>query len=132
MTVDAEASAVIASKTMMENNVGYLIVLKNDQPAGIVTEKDLVVKVMAKEIEPSKIKVYEVMSTPMITIDPDATVEDAVITMAEHGIRRLPVVRDGILYGIFTSRDLAKHFKEYEDRVTQNIVRSMATLSLPF
>ena len=132
ITVDAEASASTASKTMMENIVGYLIVLQNDQPAGIVTERDLVLKVMAKEREPLKVKVSEVMSTPLVTIDPDASVEDAVKTMVEHGIRRLPVVREGIIYGIFTARDLARHFNEYEDRVTKDIIRSMSMISLPF
>ena len=132
VTVDAEASAAAASKTMKQNSVGHLIVLKNDRPAGIVTERDLVMKVMADERDPSKVKVSEFMSTSLITIDPDASVEDAVKIMVEKGIRRLPVVRDGILYGMFTARDLAQHFNEYEDRVTNDIIRSMSMLSLPY
>ena len=131
-TIDVENSAAEASKMMLDKVVGYLIVLENGQPAGIVTEKDLVLKVMAKEKEPSKVKASEIMSTPLITIDPDATVEDAVKTMVQHGIRRLPVVRDSIIYGMFTSRDLAKHFNEYEDRITKDIIRSMSMVSLPF
>jgi CBS domain-containing protein len=131
-TVDAEVSAVGASKIMLEKNVGYLVVLENAQPAGIVTERDLVLKVMAKAKDPSRVRVREVMSKPLVSIDPEATVEEAVRTMAKHGIRRLPVVRNNILYGIFTSRDLAKHFNEYEDRVTQDIIRHMSMFSLPF
>jgi len=129
-TVDVGDSALAVSKVMLEKGVGQIIVLEKAQPAGIVTERDLVLKVMAKEREASNVKVSEVMSAPVITIDPDASLEEAVKIMAEHGIRRLPVVRDHIIYGIFTSRDLAKHFNEYEDRVARDIVRHC--ISLPF
>ena len=132
VTVDIESSAVDASKLMLEKEVGCLIVLKNDQLAGIVTERDLVSRVMAKEKDPSKTPVSDFMSAPLITIDVDSSLEDAVKTMVEHGIRRLPVVHDNIIYGVFTARDLAKHFNEYEDRVTKDIIRSMSFISLPF
>ena len=131
-TINVENTAVEASKMMKDKEVGYLIALDQSKPKGIVTERDLVSKVLAQEIEPSKIKVSEIMSTPLITIDPDATVEEAVKIMANKGIRRLPVVRGEIIYGMFTSRDLAKNFDEYSDRVTRDIVRSMSLVSLPF
>lgn len=72
------------------------------------------------------------MSQPLVTVDPDATVEEAMKIMAKHGIRKLPVVRDTILYRIFTARDLAKHFHEYEDRVAREKIRGMSLFSLPF
>jgi len=131
-TVDVGASAAEASKIMLEKNVGYLVVLEKAQPAGIVTERDLVLKIMAKGKNPLGVKVCEFMSKPLVSIDPDATVEEAVKTMTKHGIRRLPVVRNNILYGIFTARDLAKHFNEYEDRVTRDIIKHMSLFSLPF
>lgn len=132
LSIDGGRPAVEASKIMKEKNIGQLIVLEKAQPAGIVTEKDLVLKVMALEKDPSKVKVFEIMSAPLITIDPDATLEEAVQLMVKNGIRRLPVVRAGIIYGIFTSRDLAKSFNEYEDKLTRNIIQSMSGLSLPF
>jgi CBS domain-containing protein len=122
-TIDVEASAAEASKIMMEKNVGYAVVLEKSQPAGIITERDLVQKVMAKEKDPSMVEVGELMSTPLISIDPDATIEEAVRTMAENGIRKLPVVRSHIIYGIFTTRELAKNFNKYEERVTGDIIR---------
>ena len=131
-TVDIETSAVEVSKIMSKKNVGYLIVLDKGQPAGIVTERDLVQKVMAKEKNQSKTVVREFLSTPLITVDPDATVEEAVKTMAKCGVRRLPVVRNNIIYGMFTARDLAKHFNEYEDSVSRDIIKHMALFSLPF
>jgi CBS domain-containing protein len=130
VTIDVGASAAEASKIMTDKNVGYTVVLEKGQPAGIITERDLVRKVMAKGKDPSKVEVGELMSTPLISIDPDATVEEAVKTMAKNGIRKLPVVRSKIMYGIFTTRDLAKNFNKYEDRVTRDIIRNC--YSLPF
>jgi CBS domain-containing protein len=130
VTVDVKASAAEASKIMMEKNVGYAVVLEKSQPAGIITERDLVQKVMAKEKDPSMVEVGELMSTPLISIDPDATIEEAVQTMAKKGIRKLPVIRSHIIYGIFTTRDLAKNFNKYEDRVAKDIMKSC--FSLPF
>jgi len=124
-TVDMEASVAEASRIMMERRIGYLIALENTRPVGIVTGCDLVVRVMARERDPSKIRVSEVMSTPLVVLDPDTTVEDAARTMAKHGKRRLPVVRGDRLYGVFSAWDLAKHFNEYEDRVARDIVGSM-------
>ena len=124
VTVDGTLSVFAASKIMLEKNVDYLIVLESAQPAGIVTERDLVLKVMAKGEDPSKMKISECMTTPIITTDPDAAIEEAVKTMAKHGIRRLPVVRDTIIYGVFTSQDLAKNFNKYEDKLAREIIFS--------
>lgn len=129
VTIDAEVSVFEASKTMAKDKRGYLIVLRGDQPVGIVTEKNFVRKVMAKGTDPSKIKVFEIMSAPLITVGPYTTIEDAVKVMAENKIRRLPVMRTGILYGIFGARELALHFNEYEDVVTRDLIRHMV---IPF
>jgi CBS domain-containing protein len=123
-TVDAGVSAARASELMSEKNIGYLIVLNKDQPAGMLTEHDLVRKVMAKGKDPSQVQVSEIMSSPLITIDPDATVEDAVKAMAKHRIRRLPVVEGNVIHGIFTTQDLTRHFREYEDRVANDIINA--------
>lgn len=124
--IDAGASAEEASKTMSSKSVDAIVVIENGQPKGIVTEWDLVQKVMAKDVNPLNVKISEVMSTPLITVDPDTDIEDAVKIMTEHGIRRLPVVRDNIIYGMFSEWDLTQHFNEYEDKLTRDIIRSMA------
>lgn len=117
-----EASVLEASKIMLEQSIGYVIIMEKSQPIGIVTERDLVMKVMAEEKDPSKIRVSEIMSTPLVTVDLNATVEDAVNTMAKHKIRRLPVIKGNTLCGIFTTLDLTKNFSKYEDRVTRNLI----------
>ena len=122
-TISTEASATEASKTMSAGKVGYLITLEKGRPAGIVTERDLVLKVMAEERDPKRAKVSECMSSPLVTIDPDSHIEEAVELMKKHGFRRLPVVKNDIIYGIFTARDLVDHFEEFEYKLTSDLVK---------
>lgn len=129
LTIDAERSTFEASQEMEKNDEGYLIVLAKAQPLGIITNEDIVRKVVAKQRNSSETKVAEIVSTPLITIDPDIDVRNAVGIMVKNSIRRLPVARDGIIYGIFTALDLAKHFAEYEDKVVRDIIKSMSLIS---
>lgn len=122
-TVSTEYSAIEASKFMSTDKVGYLIVLDKGRPVGIVTERDMVLKILAVEKDPHATRVSEFMSTPLVNIDPDATIEKAVETMIKHGFRRLPVVKDNIIYGIFTARDVVEHLEEFEDKLTKELVR---------
>jgi CBS domain-containing protein len=131
-TIDCNASVLEASKIMVEKNVGYLIVLEGGRPAGMLSERDIVFKVVALEKDPSKVKVGEIMSKPLVTIDPDTTISEAIDIMVKNGFRRIPVVRDGIIYGVFTTRDLMAHLKEYEDRLVRDLLRSLSRFTIPF
>jgi len=122
-TIDSGSSATEASKIMSVNKVGYLIVLERGKPVGIVTERDLVLKVMAKESNPKEVKISGFMSSPLITIDPDSHIEEAVEIMKKHGFRRLPVVKNNIIYGIFTAKDLVEHYEELEYKLASEFVR---------
>jgi len=122
-TISTEASANEASKTMSTSKTGYIIALEKGLPVGIVTERDLVLKVMALDKSPKETKVSECMSSPLVTIDPDKSIEEAVETMKKHGFRRLPVVKNNIIYGIFTVRDLVEHFEEFEEKLMRDLVR---------
>jgi len=85
-------------------SLGSLVVSENGSPVGIVTEVDLS-RLLAEGGDPD-IAVADVMSTPLVTIEADATVEGAADRLREHGIKRLPVVDDGQVTGIVTSTDL--------------------------
>src|SRR4030042_6062452 len=122
-TVDAEADVSATAEKMAQTPRCYLIVLRNGQPLGIVTEKDLVNKVLAKRLDPSKIKVQEIMSSPLITVDPDAQLTTAAELMKEKNVRKLPVAKDGILYGLITARDLADEFADYVDKSMRDMLR---------
>ena len=124
-TISTEESAVEASKTMLKEKVGYVITLNKGRPVGIVTERDLILKIMALDKNPKSVKISECMSSPLVSIDPDKSIEEAVEVMKEHGFRRLPVIKNGIIYGVFTAKDLTEHFDEFEKELMRDIVRFM-------
>jgi len=122
-TVNESTSVLDAAKAMTEAGKGFLIVLKEGQPTGIVTEHDFVQKVIMGQKDPAKVLVSEVMSSPLITIDPDEDLRAASELMQKHRIRRLPVVRDGIIYGAVTTRDITKSLGAYADQSVRDILR---------
>ncbi|MEA1904939.1 MAG: CBS domain-containing protein, partial [Candidatus Hadarchaeota archaeon] len=106
LTVGPRSSVARAAKLMSENGVGSLIVVQKKEPVGILTERDLLMKVVSRDIKPSKIQVGKIMSKPIITTDADADVVDAARIMIRNKIRRLPVVEGGKLTGILTASDI--------------------------
>ena len=124
ITIDANRSVTEATALMTEKNVSNLIVMDNNTPRGIVTERDFVRKVLAKN-KPSTTKISEIMSTPLRVIDPDAPIKEAARKMIRKGIRRLPVMQDNKLVGIITTTDIAKQLskKTLTDEILQAIGR---------
>lgn len=106
VTIGSEATVWKAAEKMYRNEVGSCIVLQNNVPKGIVTEKDLTCKVVAVNKKPSEVYVSEVMSTPLITIDSDRTVGEATHMMVSNKVRRLPVVEKNKVVGLVTVRDI--------------------------
>jgi CBS domain-containing protein len=125
-TVAAAAKKMVAD----ENYEGYVIVLQKGKPMGILTERDIVNKVVAGELDPSKTHVATVMSTPLVTIDPDEDLLKASQVMKEQNVRKLVVVRDDIIYGIITAKGLSQNFQDYVDRSIRDIVRWTASLGI--
>jgi CBS domain-containing protein len=124
VTIEANKTVSEATALMTENNVSNLIVMKDVTPIGIVTERDFVRKVLAKN-KPPTIKISEIMSTPLRVIDPDAPIKEAARKMIRKGIRRLPVIHDNKLVGIVTTTDIAKQLskKTLTDEILQAIGR---------
>lgn len=107
ITVGEEASAHEVAKIMRDNNIGCVIVSTRDgKPVGIITEKDLVTRVVAENIHPSEITAKEVMSTPLITIDAEKTISEAAKEMNHYDVSRLAVMYKGNLVGVITSKDI--------------------------
>lgn len=97
-----------AAKLMKKNNVGSLIVIDKKNPVGIVTERDILLKVIAKDISPRDIKVKDIMSSPVVSINPNTDINDAAKKMAKLRIRRLLVVEKNKLAGLITESDILK------------------------
>jgi CBS domain-containing protein len=106
ITTTADIDILTAARKMGSINVGSLIVVSGEKPVGILTERDLVKKVIARAQDPRALTVGEIMSAPLVTISPDASLRDAAMLMLKSGVKRLPVTSDGKLMGIITYTDL--------------------------
>lgn len=106
ITADADLNVLSAAKKMGSANVGSLIIVSDEEPTGILTERDLVRKVIGQGVDPRNLKVREVMSSPVTSIEPDASLRDAAALMLRMGVKRLPVILKGKLVGIITDTDL--------------------------
>jgi signal-transduction protein with cAMP-binding, CBS, and nucleotidyltransferase domain len=107
-TIGEDGSVADAARRMRERKRGCLIVTARGKPVGILTERDLVQRVIAEGRSPEKTKVSEVMSSPAITVGPEALVSDAATIMLQNRIRRLPVVEGTDVLGMLTVTDFAK------------------------
>jgi len=120
--VEEGASVAEASLNMYKKGKGCAIVSRQGKPFGIVTERDVTWKVAGKGLDPKNVKVAEIMSTSLITIDPDADLIEAAKIMKKHKIRRLAVVREGALRGILTAADISRNLENYMNEEMRNIV----------
>jgi len=111
-TVRPEETVLEAIKRMAGEKKGSMLVARDGllkEGLGIVTTSQIFQKVFAKGLDPSRVKVMEIMTpAPLITIDLDAPTKEAARLMREHSIRRLPVMKSGALVGIITSKDLLR------------------------
>jgi len=106
-TIDENETAAKAAQLMDKHNVGCIVVTsKQGKPLGIITERDLVVRVLARNNQPSKLVAKEVMTSPLITVDPGETLSEAARRMSRLNIRRLGVMYKGNLVGLISSKDI--------------------------
>jgi signal-transduction protein with cAMP-binding, CBS, and nucleotidyltransferase domain len=107
VTTDEEAPSNKVARLMDENKVGAVVVTnKEGKPLGIITEKDLVIRVLSKNITPSTVKAKDIMTSPLVTIEPEATISEAARKMSSMNIRRLGVLYKGNLAGLVSSKDI--------------------------
>lgn len=107
VTVKPKTSVKEAAELMRKKGIGNCIVV-DKKPIGIITESDILKKVVAEDKKASEVLVEEIMVTPIIVIDPYVNIEEAMKTMSKCNIRRLPVVEDGNLIGIITIKDILR------------------------
>lgn len=97
-----------AAQTMKKHKIGNVLVGENKHPVGILTESDILKKVVAEGKNPRDVLVDDVMTTPIVIIDPYISLEEAMKTMGKCNIRRLPVMENNELVGIITQRDIIR------------------------
>lgn len=114
-TIEPAESVKAAAQTLADAVVGSLVVCEGPAPVGIITESDLV-RLMAREGSPDEVTVREAMSEELLTVGPEAPLEEAAELLTAYDIRRLPVVEDEELVGIVTSTDLADYLPRMAKR----------------
>lgn len=118
-----ETTASQAAKVMSNDHVGFAIVQRDGKPIGMVTEWDFVNKIVAKDLDPKTVKLSDIMNTPLMSVDPKTPTDQVTVLMSKNGVRRLPVVENGRVIGVITSRDVLRIFKDYMDNLSDVIAR---------
>ncbi len=107
-SLEATASVRAAAELMRESDIGDVVVLENNRLCGIVTDRDIVVRVLADGSDPGMVTVGDICSRELTTVPPTASIDDAVRLIRQKAIRRLPVVEDnGEILGIISIGDIA-------------------------
>ncbi len=113
--IEAHRSVAYAAKMLKQEDVGLAPIVENGRLVGMLTDRDIVVRVVAEGKDPDSVNVRDVASSNLVTIDPRQELDEALNLMARHRVRRLPVVEeDGRLVGVVAQADVAKEAKPKE------------------
>jgi CBS domain-containing protein len=107
-SIESDTPVVEAARRMSSEGVGSLPVTREGELVGMITDRDLVLQVIARDLDPHKVAVGEICSENPVTAMPDESLDDALQRMAKHQVRRLPVAEDGRLVGILAQADVAQ------------------------
>jgi CBS domain-containing protein len=108
-SIEADKSVADAAKLMRDEDVGLAPIVEGDRLVGTVTDRDIAIRVVAEGKDPQSTKVQEIASSDLVTIDPQQDLDEALRLMAQHQVRRLPVVEeDGRLVGVVAQADVAR------------------------
>jgi CBS domain-containing protein len=123
-TIDVGKSVAYAAKMMRDEDVGLAPIVEGDKLIGMLTDRDIAIRVVAEGRSPDQVTVGEVASTQVVTIDPQQDLAVALRIMAMHQVRRLPVVeQDGKLVGVVAQADVAR---EGDDSKTGELVQEIS------
>jgi CBS domain-containing protein len=122
--IDADKPVAYAAKMMRDEDVGLAPIVEGDRLVGTLTDRDIAIRVVAEGRDPESTLVREVASTDLVTVDPQQGLDEALRLMAEHQVRRLPVVEeDGRLVGVLAQADIAR---QADDRKTGEVVERIS------
>jgi CBS-domain-containing membrane protein len=122
--IDAEKPVAHAARMMRDEDVGLAPIVEGDRLVGTLTDRDIAIRVVAEGRDPETTTVRDVASTDLVTVDPEQGLDEALQLMAQHQVRRLPVVEeDGRLVGVVAQADVALHG---DDRSTGQVVKQIS------
>jgi CBS domain-containing protein len=123
-TIDADKTVDYAAKMMKKEDVGVAPIVEGDQLVGMLTDRDIATKVVAEGKDPRSTKVRDVATKNIVSVDPQQDLDEALRLMAQHQVRRLPVVEeDGKVVGILAQRDVAL---QHDDAKTGEVVEQIS------
>ena len=106
--ISSDSNTIKAAILMRENNISCLVVKEKGEFVGIVTEKDIINKVVAEEFYPGDVKISDIMSKDLVSIPANERIEDAAKLMINKGVRRLVILEDDIIIGVITETDITQ------------------------
>jgi CBS domain-containing protein len=119
--VEPEAPVLEAVRLMAEHSIGALLVMTGGKLDGIVSERDYARKVVLLGRSSSETPVWQIMSTPVITIEPSQSVQQCMRLMTERRVRHLPVVQDGRVFGVVSIGDVVRSVLEEQQRTIEQL-----------
>jgi CBS domain-containing protein len=105
---ETSTTVVEAARVMAQEDVGPVPVVEGERVVGIVTDRDIVVRVVAEGRDPNSTTIGEIASSDLVTVEPDTNLDEALRLMAQNQVRRLPVVERERLVGIVAQADVAR------------------------
>jgi len=123
ITIEAGATARKAAELMNRHDIGCIIVVNYDKPIGIVTERDMLKRIMLQGRDPRRSRISYIMSKPLITISPETDLREAINLMTERRIKKLPVVEDSNLLGLLSITDIVRSLAYFEHVVASLCAR---------
>lgn len=115
IAIKIDATLKQAASRMLDHGVGSIVVVQEGTPVGLLTQSDVLESGVVTDEPFSRIPVKDVMSHPVVTVDPTTTVREAVDLMDEHGIKHLPVDTETDLHGIITTSDIVRNHGDLVD-----------------
>ena len=111
ITIDYDKTSLDAAQILTEKDISFLVIVKNDEPIGVLTERDLVKKIASEDKQASQVPLSEIMSHKFRWVEPSTEIEDAVQKMLNNNIRRLIVLENEKRVGVITQTDLTSYLR---------------------
>ena len=123
LSLPRDVTALDAAKIMREKNQGFVVVSADGVPEGIVTEWDYISKVVSQEVDPAKVKLEQLMTPGLISVQGSDGLDVVAKVMTERGVRRVIVVQEGKVLGVITSRTILARLEDYVNAISNTIAR---------
>ena len=123
LSLSRNTSALEAARQMKANGNGFVIIVSGGSPEGIVTEWDFLAKIMAEGKDPAGVKLGDIMTSNLVSVDGNEGIDQVAQIMTQKGIRRVLVISDHKVLGVITAKTMLSRLKEYIDKVSSQIAR---------